>query len=119
MKRRFRLTKSTDFQRVRRLGKTYAHPLIVLIVLTNEQSFSRWGIVAGKSVGGAVQRNKSKRWLREASRSLMGEVQEGLDLILIARRPLVEAGFDQVQSALRKLLLRAHVMRELNEQSSQ
>jgi len=119
VKRRFRLTKSTDFQRVRRLGKSYAHPLIVLIVLTNEQPFTRWGIVAGKSVGGAVQRNKSKRWLREASRSLLGEVQEGWDLILIARQPLVDAGFDQVQSSLRTLLMRAHVMRELNDQSSQ
>lgn len=116
MKRRFRLTKSTDFQRVRRLGRSYAHPLVVLIVLANEQSITRWGVVAGKAVGGAVQRNRSKRWLREASRSFIGEVQEGWDLILIARRSLVDADFDQVQCALRQLLQRAQVLRDRNDQ---
>ena len=116
MKRRFRLTKSTDFQRVRRLGKSYAHPLIVLIVLANGETCTRWGVVAGKSVGGAVERNRAKRMLREASRSVLSDVQEAWDLILIARQPLVNADFGDVQSALVQLLNRAHVMREVYDQ---
>jgi ribonuclease P protein component len=116
VKRRFRLTKTTDFQRVRRLGKSYAHPLIVLIVLANEKPVTQWGVVAGKSVGGAVQRNRCKRWLREASRLLVEEVQDGWDLILIARQPLVNADFGQVQSVLLQLLRRAGVMRDRNDQ---
>lgn len=114
MKRRFRLTKSTDHQRVRRLGKSYAHPLIVLIVLPNGKDHTHWGVVAGKAVGGAVQRNRAKRLLRAASYTLNHQVCNGWDLILIARKPLLNAKFDQVHSALHDLLQRAHVMRDLN-----
>ena len=116
MKRRFRLTKSTDFQRVRRLGKSYAHPLVVLVCLENQESITRWGVVAGKSVGGAVQRNRAKRLLRAAIQPVLNEVQSGWDLILIARHPLVNVDFNQVLSALLQLLRRACVMRELDDQ---
>ncbi len=116
MKRRFRLTKSNDFQRVRRLGKSYAHPLIVLIALPNEQNCTHWAVVAGKSVGGAVQRNRAKRVLRATSQALLSDVQEGWDFILIARHPLLNATYDQVQSALQILLRRAQVIREPNGQ---
>jgi ribonuclease P protein component len=116
VKRRFRLTKSTDFQRVRRLGKSYAHPLIVLVCLENQESITHWGVVAGKSVGGAVQRNRAKRLLRAASQSILSEVQDGWDLILIARQPLMNADLGQVLSALLQLLRRARVMRELDDQ---
>ncbi len=116
MKRRFRLTKSTDYQRVRRLGKSYAHPLIVLIALPNGETDTHWGMVAGKSVGGAVQRNRVKRLLRSAGDNLSNQVQKGWDLVLIARKPLVNAEFDQVQNTLHELLQRAHVMRDLNDE---
>ena len=116
MKRRFRLTKSTDYQRVRRLGKSYAHPLIVLIALPNGEPDTHWGMVAGKSVGGAVQRNRAKRLLRSAGHIVSNQVLKGWDLVLIARQPLITAEFDQVQSALHELLKRAHVMRELKDE---
>jgi ribonuclease P protein component len=37
VQRKFRLTRSEDFKRVRRFGKSYAHPLVVLIVQTHDQ----------------------------------------------------------------------------------
>ena len=116
MKRRFRLTKSTDYQRVRRLGKSYAHPLIVLIALPDGETDTHWGMVAGKSVGGAVQRNRAKRLLRSAGQNVSNQVKEGWDLVLIARQPLVNAEFGQVQSVLYELLQRAHVMRDLDDE---
>ncbi len=116
MKRRFRLTKSTDYQRVRRLGKSYAHPLIVLIALPNGETDTHWGMVAGKSVGGAVQRNRAKRLMRSAGDNVRNQVQKGWDLVLIARQPLVNAEFDQVQNALDELLQRARVLRDLNDE---
>ena len=116
MKRQYRLTKTNDFQRVRRLGKSSAHPLLVLVYQANGASFNRWGVVAGKSVGSAVQRNRAKRVIRAASQLILNEVKEGWDLILIARQPLVNADFDQVQSALVQLIKRAGLMREMNDQ---
>ena len=110
MKRRFRLTRSTDFRRVRRLGKSYAHPLIVLYQLASERSGIRIGVAAGRTVGSAVQRNRAKRLLRAAMSTLIPQVNPGLDLLLIARSPLASATLEQTRSALLSLLQRAQLL---------
>lgn len=110
MKRKFRLTRSTEFERVRRTGKSYAHPLLVLIVQPNPQETTRVGVSAGRSVGGAVERNRAKRLLREALHPLLPDLPPGWNLILIARRPMQEADFSQIQSALLQLLQRSRLL---------
>ena len=115
MKRKFRLTRSTDFKRVRRLGKSYAHPLIVLIALPNELDCSRVGVVAGRSVGGAVQRNRAKRLIRAALQPYMTSIRPGWDLMLIARAAMREATFQQAQTALTDLLRRSRLLQGFND----
>jgi len=110
VKRRFRLTKSNDIQRVRRLGKSFAHPLIVLIALHNHQDISRFAIIAGRSVGNAVVRNRTKRWIRETVRPLIPIIQPGWDILIIARRPIANANFSECQNALLKLLKQANLI---------
>lgn len=107
MKRNFRLTRSTDFKRVRNAGKSYAHPLVVLVAVRSTEDRPRVGVTAGRSVGGAVQRNRAKRLLREAMRMLLPEIRPGWDLILIARQALPAATYGQVQAALSQLIRRA------------
>lgn len=111
VKRRFRLTKSTDFKRVRRMGKSYAHPLIVLIAHPNEHEHSRFAVAAGRSLGNAVQRNRAKRRLREAIRPLIPLIAPGWDVLVLARRPLLGATFQQCQDALADLLKRARLLK--------
>ncbi|OGO27330.1 MAG: ribonuclease P protein component [Chloroflexi bacterium RBG_16_54_18] len=110
MKRKFRLRKSTEFQRVRRYGSSFAHPLIVLLALPNEQEFSRFGIAAGRSLGNAVHRNRAKRLMRAALQPLFRHVAPGWDVLLIARKPLLGASFPQIQSALSELSTRAKIL---------
>ena len=110
MKRRFRLTKSNDIKRVRRLGKSYAHPLIVLIAHRNHRLTSRIAITAGRSVGNAVKRNRAKRWIREAVRPLIPIIEPGWDIIIVARRPITNANFQKCQSAILNLLHRAQLL---------
>jgi ribonuclease P protein component len=112
LKRRFRLTKSTDFKRVRRSGKSYAHPLIVLIAVRNDLEVSRFAVAAGRAVGKAVDRNRAKRQIREALRPMMPTISPGWDVILLARRPIAEAGFPHIQQALGTLIARAHLQNE-------
>ena len=100
MKPRFRLTSSTDFKRVRRFGKSYAHPLLVLVVHPNELAVTRFGIAAGRSLGGAVNRNRAKRRIRAALSPFLEEVSPGWDIILIARQPLLVAPFQELQIVL-------------------
>lgn len=111
MQRRFRLSRSEDFKRVRRTGKSYAHPLVVLVAQASEtKEHLKVGIAAGKTTGTAVHRNRAKRLLREAMRTLLPSIASGWDLILIARPALVTATLTDTRSALTNLLRRANLI---------
>lgn len=111
MNRKYRLTSAIDFKRVRRNGKSYAHPLVIVIVNPNDLSISRFGVAAGRSVGGAVQRNRAKRLLREAIRRNLPVISAGWDVILIARAALVAADGDAIQDAFTELLTRTGLLK--------
>jgi len=104
------LTSSTDFERVRRFGKSYAHPFVVLIALPNEMERSRVAVAAGRSIGKAVQRNKAKRIIRETLRPLVPRIEAGWDIVILARKPIKEAGYQPIQAALMTLLSRANLL---------
>ena len=110
MKRKSRLKRSADFQRVRRFGKSYAHPLIVLAAIPNEQDFSRFGFIAGGSVGGAVERNRAKRRMRAVVYESMDQLPSGWDIVLIARKPILGAPYVEIQKAIASLLKRAQIL---------
>jgi ribonuclease P protein component len=128
VKRDFRLTRSTDLKRVRKFGKSYAHPLIVLVAipatedrlrdalqpltrkLLERRRVSKVAVTAARSVGGAIQRNRAKRLLRESMRALIHVLRPGWEIVLIARQPLAEATLPQVQAALSQLLRRADLL---------
>ena len=110
MNRRFRLASSADFKRVRRFGKSFAHPLVVLIALRNELEQSRFGVAAGRSVGNAVERNRAKRLVRAALQPLIPSIKPGWDIVCLARHPLPSVKCQDVQTALTALLKRAHLI---------
>ncbi|MCL4530938.1 MAG: ribonuclease P protein component [Chloroflexi bacterium] len=110
MQRKFRLTRSEDFKRVRRFGKSYAHPLVVLIAQTNDEAQLRVGVAAGRTVGTAVKRNRAKRLMREAMRSLIPNIAPGWDLILIARPALLSSTLTEIRETLLTLLRRAELV---------
>jgi ribonuclease P protein component len=114
-----RLKSATDFERVRRDGRSHAHPLVVLIARRADlepgqpegtAAPTRVGFVAGKSVGTAVDRNRAKRLLREAMRACAGRLAAGWDVVLIARRPLAGSKLAETQAALEQLLRRAKML---------
>ena len=110
VKRRFRLTRSTDIKRVRRSGKSYAHPLVVLYVEKSDVAETHVGVSAGLAVGNAVKRNRAKRLLRAAMNDLMPIINPGFSLLLIARSPLPAANVQQTRDALSSLLKRAGLL---------
>ncbi|MCC7117749.1 MAG: ribonuclease P protein component [Anaerolineales bacterium] len=110
MQSRFRLTRSEDFKRVRQTGKSYAHPLVVLVTLPNLAQRLRVGVTAGRTVGTAVHRNRAKRLLREALRPLLPTLASNWDLILVARPKLVAASLAETREAVTALLNRAKLI---------
>jgi ribonuclease P protein component len=111
VQRKFRLTRSEDFKRVRRTGKSYAHPLVVLVAQASESAHPvHVGVAAGKTVGTAIQRNRAKRILREAMRPLLEALPADWDVALIARPALVAATLEETRAALTHLLRRAKIL---------
>jgi ribonuclease P protein component len=110
VQRRFRLTRSEDFDGARRSGKSYAHRLVVLVARKNEAGQTRVGVAAGRSVGNAVKRNRTKRLLRAAMQSLVASVAPGWDVVLIARAPLASSNYAEIREVLVTLLRRAELV---------
>lgn len=109
MNQKFRLTSATDFKRVRRTGKSHAHPLVFLIASPNGGKPSRIGVSASQSFGNAVKRNRAKRRMRAAVRGLSTAIQPGWDLIFTARPGLDQAGWPELLEAIGGLVRRAQL----------
>ena len=109
MRTKLRLRSNAEFQRIRREGHTLAHPLLVLSILSNNLTYSRFGFVVGRRLGKAAERNRLKRRIREAVRARVrdGQVAAGWDVVLVARYPLREASFRQIDQTVELLLSRA------------
>ena len=110
MQRRHRLRKSAEFQRVRALKQSWAHPLLVLYIAPNNLDVTRTGISVTKRLGKAVARNRVKRLIREAIRVSLPASAPALDLVFVARGAAAEASYAQVREAVEKLLGRARLI---------
>jgi len=109
MNRKYRLTNSSDFQRVRLTGKSFAHPFAILIASANNRSISRFGFTTGKALGSAVRRNRAKRLLREAIRGHLTAIEPGWDIVVIARPMIFESSWIEIQEAITNLIQRAEL----------
>ena len=112
MQRRHRLREADRFRVVREQGRSWAHPLAILCALPNDLTYSRFGFSVSRKVGGAVQRNRARRLLREAVRRRLDVIAGGWDLVFVARPPLAAASFSEVEAACHRLLQRARLLRE-------
>lgn len=87
-RRRQRLTRSGDFDRVFRDGSSRGNRFLVLYAFPREDRSDdgiRLGISVGRKVGGAVERNAVKRALREAFWAAADELDPARDFVLVAR----------------------------------
>ena len=109
LQRRYRLRLSSDIQQVRQDGRSWRHPLIILLVKANQNDVSRFAFVVGRRIGNAVVRNRCKRLMREAVRQHLNEIEAGWDMVLIARSPLTAVSYHDVETAVLKLLTRANL----------
>jgi ribonuclease P protein component len=107
-----RLSRSAEFERVYRHGRSTANRQLVLYTFPNAAAQEpRLGLSVSRKVGGAVQRNKVKRLLREAFARNAEALPEGHDMVVVARPDALELaereGLEGFEAALRDLLARA------------
>ena len=92
---------------MRRFGKSYAHPLVVLVITRTEDKTRRIALITGKSIGGAVERNLVRRRLRAICDNLLPSLKEGFEAVLIARGRSRDAGFSELTDAAQSVFQRS------------
>ena len=113
MQRRYRLSRSRDFDAVYRQGKSVSTRFLVLYWVPREDGGDepRLGLAVPRAAGSAVVRNRIKRQLREAWDNLLPKVRNGQDYVLIARPGLSEAteqrGFEWLRERVEEVLQKA------------
>jgi ribonuclease P protein component len=107
--KRGRLSRSADFDRVFRQGRSQANRVLVLYAFPRPgEDEPRLGLSVSRKVGGAVERNRVKRLLREAFEAEAARVPAGHDVVLVARTEAREVaereGLAGLRTALAELL---------------
>ena len=110
-RKRRRLSRSGEFERVYREGSSHANRFLVVYSFPRSEEDdedARLGVSVGRKVGGAVERNRIKRALREAFWALEGELPKGHDFVLVARAEITSLwereGAEGVKASLREAL---------------
>jgi ribonuclease P protein component len=90
-----------DFQQVFEQGSRFHSRFFTLVLLRTGRTASRLGIVASRKLGGAVDRNRAKRLIREMFRQIQDS--QGVDAVVIPRRELLAAPFSDCTNDFKTL----------------
>ena len=108
-----RLLRHADFERVYKQGQRhFAAHMTVFYLRRAQGDAARVGFTVGRVLGGAVDRNRMKRRLREACRTSMANAQNGFDAILVGRSRLPQATYDEIQTVVNELFRKARLLPE-------
>lgn len=113
--RRGRLTRSAEFDRVYRQGRSFANRHLAVYAFPRPgEEATRLGLSVGRKVGGAVDRNRVKRLLREAFATRRPAITGAHDVVIVARPDVLELaereGVEGIAATLDELLVRAGVV---------
>lgn len=89
-----------DFRRLYYRGRSQASPVLVTYATKNKGDKCRIGITTSKKIGGAVERNRSRRVIRAAFASVEDSIKGGWDFVFVARSKTSCVKMQEVQSAM-------------------
>ena len=98
------LKKNIEFRQMYKEGRPTGNGHLTLFAKKNELGQNRLGICVSKKMGKAVSRNRQKRRIKEAYKSLEINVSQGFDIVILPKASLADAKFSQIVSAMSHLL---------------
>ena len=97
------LTKNYEFRRLYNKGNSSASKFAVVYCMKNFSPNNRLGITVSTKLGGAVQRNRIRRRLKEIYRLNEKIVRKGYSIVIVARQRSKDADWDELQSSVLSL----------------
>ena len=98
-----KLKENRDFRRAYHKGNSFVSPYVVVYINKNRTNQIRLGITAGKKIGKAVSRNRAKRLITAAFRSLLPQIDTGYDFVIVARTRILNVKSTEVALSLLKI----------------
>jgi len=106
-----RLFRASEFQRMRQEGKSFHGKFMVLSVLKDLPTPDvRVGLITSRRVGGAVERNRVRRRLREIVRVARPQIPSGTWLTLVARQAAAAASLQNLAAEWQQLAQRSFIL---------
>jgi ribonuclease P protein component len=106
-----RLTRTSDFDRVKKNGHLERGKFIVLAALAVRNcGVARAGFITSGRLGSAVVRNRVRRRLREIVRKHQHNLREGLWIVVIARTDATKASYRSLEDEWLRLAKRASIL---------
>jgi ribonuclease P protein component len=93
-----------DFAALQERSRSRSHPLLSVRMRRNELGHDRYGIATSRKLGGAVIRNRVRRRIRSILRAAQRPAGAGWDILVVARGASVTASYEDLRSALLKLI---------------
>lgn len=108
LQRKFRLRQKSGYKTIFDLGKNYSSKYVAIYVFYKGPG--RFGFIASKKVGNAVQRNRARRLMREVIRLHLKEIRKDIQIICIARARIKGVSYFEVEDNMMYILKRANTL---------
>ena len=99
-----RIRRRAEYQQIYERGVRTHGRYLTLFTLSNALPVGRLGIAATRKFGGAVERNRAKRLIREVFRR--NKIAAGYDVVVIPKRELLDASLSTLEADYRNLIER-------------
>lgn len=93
------IRRRAEFQQVYERGARVYGRYLTIFLLPGERPANRLGIAASKKLGGAVERNRAKRLIREVFRR--NKIAPGFDIVVVPKRELLDASLTALETEYR------------------
>ncbi|MGM9941205.1 MAG: ribonuclease P protein component [Bulleidia sp.] len=110
MKKKNRIRKAEEFQKIIHKGKKFVCHQYVMYVMPKAEEEARIGISLSKKIGNAVERNKIKRQVRMMCQDLIPFDICSYDFVIIIRFGYVNSTYDRNKNSLEKLCIKATIL---------
>ena len=108
-----------DFRRLYNRGKAVTNPALVMYYMKNRAGICRIGITTGKKIGNAVERNRSRRIIREAFRAVIKDVDGSYDFVFVARSKTKYLKSTYIEAVMRDMMQANNIITSKEEKQNE